>query len=148
MKIKLRVSQEKYAEIEAFLKEKGIEISDEADLILSEKEKYLNYVNAKKENEIYRIPTEKIIFIESYGKNMILHTQTSDFSICERLKELEMLLDPKMFLRISQSVLINCAHIKKIQPTFGMKFILTLDNEQKVDVTRSYYYIFRETFGI
>ncbi len=29
-----------------------------------------------------------------------------------------------------------------------MKFVLAMANSRKVDVTRSYYYIFKEYFGI
>ena len=29
-----------------------------------------------------------------------------------------------------------------------MKFTLTMENGKRVDVTRSYYYIFKEAFGI
>ena len=58
------------------------------------------------------------------------------------------MLDPDQFLRISNSVVIARNKVKSISPTLSMKFILTMQNGKKVDVTRSYYYIFKEYFGI
>ena len=57
-------------------------------------------------------------------------------------------LDPEAFLRISHSVVIARSKVVRIAPTLSMKFILTLRDGRTVDVTRSYYYIFKETFGI
>lgn len=148
LKIKLRVSETHLAEIEKYFQEKGIEISEDAEYLLTESSRYAEYLMGKKNGIMYRIEIDNIVFIESFGKNIIVHTSEENFNIVERLKELELLLDPKQFIRISNSVIISRSCIRSIQPTFGMKFILTLTNGSKVDVTRSYYYIFREAFGI
>lgn len=148
LKIKLCVSEANYTEIANYLSDKGIEISEESDLILSERNKYAEFLNGRRDDTLYRISTDKIVFIESFGKNVILHTAEGEYNISWRLKELESSLNPMGFIRISNSVIIARKSIKKIQPTFGMKFILTLEDGSVVDVTRSYYYIFREQFGI
>jgi len=46
------------------------------------------------------------------------------------------------------TVIIAKANVKQIATTLSMKFILTMSNGKKVDVTRNYYYIFKESFGI
>ena len=48
-------------------------------------------------------------------------------------------------LRISDNLR---KHVKKIRPTFSMKYILTMTNGELVDVTRSYYTNFRNFFNI
>lgn len=148
LKIKLSVSEKRDADIKAFFTEKGIEIDNDADLILSERGQYAEFVIGKKDHEIHRIKTDDIVFIESLGKQIILHTLDAEYNISERLKQLESMLDPERFLRISNSVIIDRAYVKKIKPTLTTKFILTLSNGSTVDVTRSYYYMFRERFGI
>lgn len=148
LKVKLCVSEERYAEISEYLSNIGIEISDDADFILSECNRYAEFIDGRRDDTLYRIRTDKIVFIESFGKNVILHTAEGEYNISWRLKELESSLNPQDFVRISNSVIIARNSIKKIQPTFGMKFILTLRDGSVVDVTRSYYYIFREKFGI
>lgn len=148
MKIKLSVSEERYTELEQLLRERGFEISDDADFILQERSKGVSFLNAKQDDELFRIHTEEIVFIESFGKSMILHTMDGEYSITERLKELEVMLDADKFMRISNSVIIAKNSVKKIKPTLSAKFILTLKNGAVVDVTRSYYYKFREIYGI
>ena len=38
--------------------------------------------------------------------------------------------------------------LKKIKPALSSKFVLIMSNDMSVDVTRSYYNIFRDSFGI
>ncbi len=148
MKIKLSVSEERYTELEQLLTERGFEISDDADFILQERTSGVSFLNARQNDETFRIRMEEIVFIESFGKSMILHTMDGEYSITERLKELEVMLDPDKFMRISNSVIIAKNSVRKIKPTLSAKFILTLRNDAVVDVTRSYYYKFRENYGI
>ena len=91
---------------------------------------------------------EDIVFIESFGKEIVVNGRKGVYRADERLKELEMLLDPERFLRISHSVIVSRESIRRIEPAFSAKFILTLDGGAEVDVTRSYYDIFREALGI
>ncbi|MBO4419873.1 MAG: LytTR family transcriptional regulator [Oscillospiraceae bacterium] len=70
------------------------------------------------------------------------------YQTADRLYQLCLLLDPKQFLRISNSVIIQRRHVKKIIPTMSMKFVLALADGSKVDVTRSYYNNFKSFFGI
>lgn len=148
MKIKLMVSQEKYTEIATELISKGYELDDEADFILSERNVYADYLIGKKNNEIFRLKTKSISHIESFSNDVIAHSNGEEFKITERLKRLEDILDPKRFLRISNSVIVSVDSIKSVKPAFTQKFILTLNDGSKVDVTRTYYYIFKEFFGI
>ncbi len=57
-------------------------------------------------------------------------------------------LDPDRFLRVSQSTVVNRPAVREITPTLFMHFILTLSDGRRVDVTRTYYYLFKESFGI
>ncbi len=148
MDIKLSVSEEHYAQLEQLLTSHGFTISDDADFILQERARGISFLNAKRGDEVCRINTEEILFIESFGKSVVLHTMDGEYSISERLRELEALLDAERFMRISNSVIIAKNSVTKIKPTFSMKFILTLKNGTSVDVTRSYYYKFREAYGI
>lgn len=148
MKIKLNVSEERYAELEAFLTSHGFTISDDAEFAIQERERGISFLNAKQGDTVCRIRTEEIVCIESFGKSVILRTMDGEYSISERLKELEQMLDEAKFMRISNSVIIAKNCVAKIKPTFSTKFILTMKNGTQVDVTRSYYYKFREAYGI
>ncbi|MEA4832913.1 hypothetical protein SDC9_89645 [bioreactor metagenome] len=148
MNVKLLVSSKNYKELEKYLKEKGIQVDDDAEFILSESKKAIDSLIGKNNGIIYRIETEDIIYIESFGHDVILHTKDQSFNLSERLYILENLLDPVKFIRISNSVIISKNKIVKITPTFSSKFILTLADGSNVDVTRSYYCFFKEHIGI
>ncbi|MDX8367663.1 LytTR family DNA-binding domain-containing protein [Cytobacillus sp. IB215665] len=150
MKIKLDISNERYDEIKSALEERGIEIDDSADLVLSETNSFLDVLTVREKGTKARIilSVEDIICIESFGHAVEVQTQEGLYQATDRLYRIVSLLDPTKFLRISNSVVIARNKVKRITPTLSSKFILTLTNGKSVDVTRSYYYIFKENFGI
>lgn len=150
MKIKLSVSKEHYQAIKTALETHGIEIDENAALVLSENNRYLDNLMVKdtETNEYVRLSTNEIISIETFGHSVEVHTQDKVFQSSVRLYQIASQLDPAEFLRISHSVIVARDKIKRINPTLSMKFILTLMNDRIVDVTRSYYYIFKDYFGI
>ena len=150
MKIKLSISNSRYDEIAKELQDRGIEIDDEADLILSEKNGYISSIRVRNHatGEYVMISVEDIIFVETYGHKVMVHTGENIYLASERLYQLCGLLDPEKFLRISNSVLIATDKVKMIKPTLSMKYILTMSDGTNVDVTRSYYNLFRDFYNI
>jgi DNA-binding LytR/AlgR family response regulator len=150
IRIKLLVSEARYDEIERELVSKGFVIDEDADLILTEKDLFVNHliVRTNRDNERVRISTDEIIVVESFGHDMVIHTAQGQFKTSERLYQLERLLNPEHFLRVSNSIIISKSKIKRINPTLSSKFVLTMSNGQNVDVTRSYYGIFKDRLGI
>lgn len=150
MKIRLSVSKERYQEIKTALSKHGIEIDDDSDLILSENGHFIDNIIAKDpiSNERIILDPDDIVSVESFGHAVIAYTQDGSYQIPGRLYKVEKQLAPDRFLRISNSVIVSTNKIKKIMPTLSMKFILTMSNGRNVDVTRSYYYIFKEYFNI
>ena len=143
MKVKLIVSTERYDEIKRALTERGIEIDDNADLVLSENNRFPDNLIVKDvaKNERVVLPVEDIAYIETYGHTVEVHTKGETFQATDRLYKIVNQLDPEKFLRISNSVVISKSKVKQISTTLSMKFVLTMVNGKKVDVTRSYYYI-------
>lgn len=150
MKIRLSVSSERYEEVKASLTAAGIEIDDGADLVLSEANHFADTLLLKdsETGEHVLLAAEEIVYIESFGRSIEVQTEQKRYQAGERLYQLAGQLDPEKFLRVSNSVVIACAKVKSISPTLSMKFVLTMVEGSKIDVTRSYYYIFKEHFGI
>lgn len=146
MKVRLNVGEARYAELEKLLADYGIEVDEHADLVLSEARRDTLLVRRGGERHI--LAAEDIVYIEVQGHTVTVHTKEGAFQAPERLYQMQALLDPEKFLRISNSVIIAKHKVKRITPTLSMKFILTMEDGAKVDVTRSYYYIFKEAFGI
>lgn len=150
LKVKLVVSNERYEEVKAALLERNIEIDDSANLVLSENICFADTLIVKdpKTSERIFLPVKDIVSIEAFGHTIEVNTQDKAYQAMDRLYKIVSLLDPDSFLRISNSVVIAKDKVERIATTLSMKFILTMTNGKKVDVTRSYYYIFKENFGI
>lgn len=149
MKFRIDVPEEEYEAVKKHLIERGIELSEDAEYVVSGANQHPAFLNVRsRDGEHLRIRTDEVIFIEAFGKDIEVHTAEGTFLAGERMYRLEELLDPKEFLRVSKSVIIARRHVKKIRPTLSMKYILTMTNGTLVDVTRSYYSDFRRFFGI
>ena len=150
MKLKLSISQERYHAVKAALLEHGIEIDDNADLVLREADRFLDTLMVKSPADSQRIclPVDEIISAESFGHTIEVYAKSGRYQARERLYQLERQLDPQRFLRVSNSVIVARSQIQRITPTLSMKFLLTMADGRTVTVTRSYYYIFKEYFGI
>ena len=150
MKIKLAISKQRYKEVETTLTQCGIEIDDNADFTLSENNRFIDRLLVRDtiSGERVFLLVEDIVLIEAFGHTLEGHSQSKGYQLSERLYKVLDMLDPNRFLRISNSVVIAKNKVKSISPTLSMKFVLTMQNGKKVDVTRSYYYIFKEYFGI
>ena len=149
MKLRISVSEEKYDAVINDLAAHGIEISDDAEFMVTEASRYPAFLSVRNdEKERVRLLTDEIVYIEAFGKEIEIHTIEETFTALDRMYQLESLLDPQEFLRISKSVIISKKHVKKIRPSLSMKYILTLSDGTLADVTRSYYSDFRRAFNI
>ena len=150
MRIRLNISDGHYEEVKKKLLDAGFEIGEEGEYILSESGSVDNtFVIARDEEGLkVHIASDDIIYIESFGHDVEVHTAEGRFFASERLYQLAEKLDREQFFRVSNSVIISKKHVRKIRPAISMKFVLTMDDGTIVDVTRSYYYAFKEFFGI
>lgn len=147
MKIRLNIRAENLDAVSAELKEHGIEISDDADLILREANHCSDWLAVRYENEHMHIPADSILYIESLGHDILIHTKDAVYSGQDRLFQLETMLGPD-FMRISNSVIIAKKEVIRIRSSLNQVFTLTLSNSDEVRVSRTYYQLFKEEFGI
>ena len=149
MKIRISVSEEKYGLVKDYLTEHGVETGDDAEYMITETSRYAAFLSVRDDRkERIRVSADEVIYIEAFGKDVEIHTTHGTYYSQDRMYQLELLLDPKEFLRVSKSVIISGRHVKKIRPTLSMKYILTMTDGTLIDVTRSYYNDFRRFFNI
>ncbi len=150
MKVRLAVSKENYEKIKSELTELGIEIDDSSALMISESNRFVDNIIVKDmiSSGHMVLSSDDIVYIESFGHSIEVQTQDNTYQALDRLYKIYNMLDPNKFLRISNSVIIAKNKVKMISPTLTRKFTLTMANGRTVDVTRSYYFLFKESFGI
>lgn len=149
MKFKVRISnKETKKQLEEMFEKNGFEITEEADLIITEEDPVIDILIGRIDEVYYPIKTESIILIESFGHDIFCVTEEGKFKIKEKLKYLEYTLDSNQFIRINKSMIINKNKIKSMSTTVGLKFKIILVQNKVVYVNRTYYYIFKEFIGI
>ena len=147
MDIKIICKKENYDTYVKMLKSAGFTISVDADLTFREDD-FIQDTFIGKIGDIYEIiPYTKVVLIESFGHEIILHTIDNTYSIKEKLFEIEGLFEDKGFIRINKSQIINKTMIIEIRPAFNSKLSLLMKNKAIVDVTRSYLIRFKEYIG-
>lgn len=148
MKIKLVCKKENYDTYKVMLESGGFVISQDATLTFKEddylQDTFIGEINAKYEIIHY----SKIVFIESFGHEINLHTLDKTFSIREKLYEVEGMLHEKEFIRINKSQIVNKKAIKEIIPSFNSKITLLMKNSEKLTVTRNYNQSFKRSIGL
>lgn len=82
------------------------------------------------------VKTEQIDYAEAAGNYVVLHTGKENHIVRETLGALEEKLDPKKFVRVSRSALVNVEQIKELQPTFKGEHVVRLHNGTQIPLTR------------
>lgn len=104
-------------------------------------------IYGRKDSEGYQIWHSDICYFESVDKKTFVYTADDVFHVSERLYQLEALLDPTLFLRISKSMTVNLDKITAIRPTLSGRFEAVLDNQEKISISRSYVKNLEKTLG-
>ncbi len=149
MKVKLLCDKEKLEEYKTKL-ENGITISqDDFELIVIEPDFHKTEIIGKTKKDEYEIiKWSEILYVESYGHEIIATTVSGKRTIKEKLYEIEGIFQDKGFLRVNKSYVINKGYIKTIKPTFNTKLVLTMKDDSIIEVTRNYYYSFKSSIGL
>ena len=98
---------------------------------------YLERIPVRHRGAIVLVPVEQIASIVADGELLVLTTATKErFVLAHRLKDLEVRLDPKRFVRLSRGSLVNIAMIRSVSPMPGGTYVVTLANGQQLGVSR------------
>lgn len=102
-------------------------------------ERFPEAISIKDSGEITRVPVSAIEWVDAAGDYMCIHTRDGHTHILRRtMKELEQELDPRLFVRVHRSAIVNVNTIAKLQMLANGEHQLMLTNGQAVKVSRSY----------
>ena len=82
------------------------------------------------------VPATDVDWIEADGNYMVLHVGDAQHRLRASLSGLTVELDPKQFVRIHRSVIVNVGRIREVQPWFGGDYIAILQTGAKLRVSR------------
>ena len=95
-------------------------------------------LSGTREAKQYEIPVSELFYIESVDGKTFLYTREQVYETPYRIYELEELLRPKHFLRVSKAMLLNLMKIRSIQPALNGRLSAVLQSGEEVIISRSY----------
>ena len=100
---------------------------------------YLRRIPVKTSRGTTLVLTEEIDWVASSGHYLELHAGRETHLIREKLSQLETKLDPKDFMRIHRSTIVNLDRIKSFHPLFNGDQIIILKDGRELNLSRTYY---------
>ena len=119
------------------------ELDNDQELTLSSYSDVLAIMDA---GEVNRVPVKDILWIDAAGDYMCVHTLSdkanasneNTYILRKTMKELEVCLDPKQFIRNHRSTIVNKHVIDKFCSQVNGEYFLVLKNGKELKVSRSY----------
>jgi two-component system, LytTR family, response regulator len=107
---------------------------------------YIERIPVRHHNEIILLPVRQIASVVADGELLEITTADSErYSINYRLKELEVRLDPDLFVRLARGTLVNVEMIARVSPMPGGTFVVSLKNNQQLQASRLQSRILRDS---
>jgi two-component system LytT family response regulator len=98
----------------------------------------IDRVVVKGSGRIYFLKIEEIDWVEAAGDYLSLHAGSQTHLIRETMTDFHAQLDPRKFLRIHRSTIVNIERIKDIRPLFKGEYLITLTSGARVRSSRGY----------
>lgn len=99
-------------------------------------------------NEIRRIRPAAIYYIEVVDNKTFLYCKDKFYESKQKLYEIEEYLSGSDLMRASKSVIINLSKIKSLSPALNGRFEATLDNGEKLIISRQYVSDLKKRLGV
>jgi two-component system LytT family response regulator len=106
---------------------------------VSKSEEKLDRIVVKTGTKIRIIPEPEILFLEAEGDYINIHTPEGRFLKTKTMQYFEDALDPKKFVRIHRSYIIQLNQITKIEPYEKDTHTVVLKNGARLPVSRNGY---------
>jgi two-component system, LytTR family, response regulator len=99
---------------------------------------YPDIVTVKDGGRIQLVRLATLTHVEADGNYVALHTDKSKYLLLETLTAFEQKLNPKQFVRIHRSTIVNLTWVREIQSHFNGDYTVLLTNGPKLRLSRTY----------
>jgi len=115
-------------------------LAAEAAVILENwktKPAYLERIAIKTSGRVLLAKTDEIDWIEAQGKYVRVHIGGRSHLLRDGMAALEAQLDPRKFLRIHRSVIVNLDRIRELEPWFHNEYRVVLNDGTRLMLSRT-----------
>jgi two-component system LytT family response regulator len=99
---------------------------------------YLDRLLIRSSGRIYFLKIDEIDWVEAAGNYVRLHAGRTAHLLRETLGSLETRLDPRSFVRIHRSTMVNVERIRELQPLFHGDYTVVLRDGTQLPLSRTY----------
>jgi len=98
--------------------------------------------------KIYSISVNDILYVESVDRKTFGYTANEVYELGNKLYEIEERYKQFDYIRISKSCIVNLKKIHSLKPEFGGKILATMENKERLYISRQYAPLLREKIGL
>jgi two-component system, LytTR family, response regulator len=88
--------------------------------------------------ETVRVPVAAIEWIDAAGDYMCIHAAGETHILRGTMKDLEELLDPRLFQRVHRSTIVNLRLVRSLRAHMNGEYFLTLEGGHELKLSRTY----------
>jgi two-component system LytT family response regulator len=103
---------------------------------LRDERKYPERLIVKSSGRVFFVRAEEIDWVEASGNYVKVHTKADAHLLRESMKNMESKLDPKTFVRIHRSAIVNIDRIKELEPWFHGEYIVIMRDGTRLTASR------------
>ena len=108
---------------------------------------HLERLVIKMNGHVFFIKAEEIDWLEAEGNYVRLHSAKESYLLRDTISALESQLDPKKFIRVHRSAIVNIDRITELQPWFHGEYRIILREGVQLTLSRTYREKLHELLG-
>src|SRR5215813_7885208 len=105
---------------------------------INSKPQHLERLVIKMNGHVFFIKADEIDWLEAEGNYVRLHAGKESYLLRDTITALEKQLDPKVFVRVHRSAIVNIDRIKEMQPWFHGEYRIILREGVELTLSRNY----------
>jgi two-component system, LytTR family, response regulator len=98
----------------------------------------ISRVTVKDDGRAFFVAVRDIDYFEADGNYVKLHVRGNAHAIRATVRALSSQLDPRRFVRIHKSTIVNVERVKEVQPWFGGDYVAVLHDGTQLRVSRTF----------
>ena len=117
------------------------ELAQVAGVTLSELQRHFEHKDAVARQygrETVRVPVQQIEWVDAAGDYLCIHANGNTHILRATMREMENLLDPRLFQRVHRSTIVNLTRVKSLRAHMNGEYFLRLEGGQELKLSRTY----------
>jgi len=100
------------------------------------------------DGKTYLLDPNDVFYFEGVDKKTFIYTKQKVYETPLKLYEIEEKRFHENYFRASKSIILNLSKVSFLTPTFSQKLEATLENKEKIHISRQYVKLLKERLGV